>query len=299
MAKKTQTRESASDMACPDSVEKLHEAIAARYGKLSRRLQQVAQYMIDHPNDMAVETLAVIAERSHVQASTIVRFAKEFGYGGASEMQRLFRDKLLEGRSSPSYQERVRGAKEAATSERNEPLLGILREITQHNIVALEHLHESITEKQMHRIAELIDRAETVFVTARRRSFPVATFITYTLLRFGKRTVLIDGIAGLETVQSEIVGKRDLLIAISYKPYAPETVQFATRAAERKCKVVTITDSPFSPLAKASDVVLVVNEAEVSGFRSLASSSTLAQALLLGYAFRRQRAAAGSGNEPG
>jgi DNA-binding MurR/RpiR family transcriptional regulator len=290
MAKKIPSRASTTDITCPDSVEKLHQAISARYSELSGRLQQVAQYVIDHPNDMAVETLAVIAERCHVQPSTIVRFAKEFGYGGASEMQRLFRDKLLEGRSSPSYQERMRGAKEAVTHERKEPLLGILKEITQQNIVALEHLHESVTEKEMHRIAELIDRAETVYVTARRRSFPVAAFIAYTLLRFGKRTVLIDGVAGLETIQSEIIDKRDLLIAISYKPYAAETVQFATRAAELKCKVVTITDSQFSPLANLSDVVLVANEAEISGFRSLASSSTLAQALLLGYAFRRQRA---------
>lgn len=124
---------------------------------------------------------------------------------------------------------------------------------------------------------------------------PVAAFIAYTLLRFGKTTHLIDGIAGLETVQSEIVGKQDLLIAVSYKPYAPETVQFAMRVAERKCKTIVITDSKLSPLAKVADLSLIVNEAEVSGFRSLASSATLAQALLLGYAFHRQKNGGGVG----
>jgi DNA-binding MurR/RpiR family transcriptional regulator len=289
MTRENKKEDSTDAATSPASVEQLHAAITARYSDLSPRLQQVAQYLIDHPNEMAVETLAVIAERSHVQPSTLIRFAKEFGYGGASEMQRLFRDKLLGGRAALSYQERVRSAREASRQERKESLLQILNEITHQNIVALEHLHEGITERDMRRVAELIDRAETVYVTARRRSFPVAAFIAYTLLRFGKRTILVDGVGGLETVQSEMTSKRDLLITISYKPYAPETVLFAARAAQRKCRTITITDSRFSPLATTSDVALIVNEAEVSGFRSLTSTSTLAQALLLGYAFHRQR----------
>lgn len=294
MGRKARSDSTLAATAAPGSVEKLNEAITARYSQLSLRLQQVAQYVIDHPSDMAVETLAVIAERCHVQPSTIVRFAKEFGYDGASGMQRLFRDKLLEGKSPASYQERLRGAREARPQERRDSLVAILDELTQQNIVALEHLQEGITEKDLHRAAELIDRADTVYVTARRRTFPVAFSIVYMLLRFGKRATLIDGVAGLETVQSEVLGKDDLLIAISHKPYAAETVQFATAAAGRKCKVVGITDSPFSPLVEIADVAFVAHEAEVSGFRSLASSLTLAQALLLGYAFHRQKASAGA-----
>lgn len=289
VAKATRSPLTTKNKSCPDSVEELYAEITARYSDLSGRLQQVAQYVIDHPNDMAVETLTVIAERSGVQPSTIVRFAQEFGYEGASDMQRLFRDKLLEGRVSLSYQERVRGSREAKSQDRDESLLSILNEIVHQNIVALEHLHESVTEKDLHKVAELIDRADTVYVTARRRTFPVAASIVYALLRFGKRTMLIDGAAGLDTVQSDVLNKGDLLIAISHKPYAPETLQFVERAAERKCRIVGITDSSFSPLVAKSDLAFVVNEGELNGFRSLNSSATLAQALVLGYAFHRQK----------
>jgi DNA-binding MurR/RpiR family transcriptional regulator len=41
---------------------------------------------------MGLQTLAVIAGRCKVQPSTVVRFAKAFGYAGATDMQRLFRD---------------------------------------------------------------------------------------------------------------------------------------------------------------------------------------------------------------
>ncbi len=50
----------------------------------------------------------MIAERCEVQPSTIVRFAKTFGYEGASDMQELFKDEMLTQSPSPSYAERIR-----------------------------------------------------------------------------------------------------------------------------------------------------------------------------------------------
>ena len=95
-------------MNAPTNSEKLRAEIVKNYDGLSPRLQQVAKYVLDNPNDMALQTLAVIADRCHVQPSTIVRFAKSFGYDGASQMQELFRDEMLTQPPSPSYAERIR-----------------------------------------------------------------------------------------------------------------------------------------------------------------------------------------------
>ena len=92
----------------PNNLETLRTEIASRYDELSPRLKQVASYVLDNPNDIAIETLSVISGRCGVQPSTIVRFAKVFGYKGASEMQRLFRDEILAASPSPSYSERIR-----------------------------------------------------------------------------------------------------------------------------------------------------------------------------------------------
>ena len=92
----------------PASAEELRSAILDRYESLSKRLQQIARYVLDEPNAVALETLAVLAERCSVQPSAIVRFAKSFGFEGASQMQRLFRDGLLSGNAALGYGERVR-----------------------------------------------------------------------------------------------------------------------------------------------------------------------------------------------
>jgi DNA-binding MurR/RpiR family transcriptional regulator len=95
-----------SEASPPTSAEELRAAILERYDGLSKRLQQIARYVLDEPNELALETLAVIAERSGVQPSAIVRFAKSFGFDGASQMQRLFRDGLLSGHAALGYSER-------------------------------------------------------------------------------------------------------------------------------------------------------------------------------------------------
>ncbi|MCH1932431.1 hypothetical protein L9G16_19990, partial [Shewanella sp. A25] len=48
------------------SYDLLKAEIAARCPSLSPRLRQVAEFALTHPDDMALETIAVIAERAKV-----------------------------------------------------------------------------------------------------------------------------------------------------------------------------------------------------------------------------------------
>lgn len=92
----------------PTRAEALRLAILDRYESLSKRLQQIARYVHDLPNALALETLVVLAARCDVQPSAVVRFAKSFGFRGVSQMQRLFRDGLRFGNAALGYGERVR-----------------------------------------------------------------------------------------------------------------------------------------------------------------------------------------------
>ena len=97
--------------------------------------------------------------------------------------------------------------------------------------------------------------------------------------------MLIDGIGGMAMQQAHALSPRDLLVAVSYHPYAEESVQLVHAAADRGCKVLSISDSLVSPVAKPATQVLQVREAEIRKFRSLSASMCLAQALVISYAF--------------
>jgi len=274
--------------AAPKTAEELRAAILERYDLLSKRLQQIARYVLDEPNEMALETLAVISERCGVQPSAIVRFAKTFGYGGATQMQRLFRDGLLSGHAALGYGERVRHFNEAV-AKKPDGGADVLSEFVEGNTIALQNLAQTVSESDMAQAVKMIDKAETVYVVGFRRSFPVASYLAYSLQQVNKRTLFIDGVAGLTKQQVQTIGPKDVLIAVSYHPYAEETIQAVEMAAARGAAILSISDSLVSPIAKPASLVLHVRESEVRTFRSLAASICLAQALVIGFAFESSR----------
>ena len=58
---------------------------------------------------------------------------------------------------------------------------------------------------------------------------------------------------------------RDAVLATSFAPYASETVTLTNAARARGAKIVSITDSVFSPIAPTADVLLEIVEANFEG----------------------------------
>jgi len=268
----------------PGNADELRAQILQRHGKMSKRLKQIARYVLDEPNAVALETLAVLADRCGVQPSAIVRFAKSFGFDGATQMQRLFRDGLLARGATLDYAERVREFNRSVEGRAANDPAQVLGEFVEANLLALTHLREAIDAKALSAAVKLIAQADTVYVAGFRRSFPVAAYLAYSLHQVDKKTVFIDGIGGMMQQQVHSISKDDLLIAVSYHPYAEEAVHLIDSAVDKRCRVLSISDSLVSPVAKPATQVLQVREAEVHKFRSLSASMCLAQSLVIAYA---------------
>ena len=77
------------------------------------------------------------------------------------------------------------------------------------------------------------------------------------------------------------VKEGDVVVAISFSPYAAETVNISKVCAKKGVKQISITDSQISPLLAFSDIAFVIKEAQVLGFRSQCSTMTLVQTLAI------------------
>ena len=271
----------------PATAEEFRAKLLDRYDSLSKRLKQVARYVLDEPNELALETLAVIAARCDVQPSAIVRFAQSFGFTGASQMQRLFRDGLLSANSALGYGERVRRFSESVSQTPAGE--GLLSEFVEGNVLALQNLSHTVTEQELRAAVDLIAKGAVVHVAGFRRAFPIAAYLAYSLQQLGKHVQFIDGVGGLSRPQANTIDRKDLLIAVSFRPYAPETVELAEIAARKGAKILSMSDSRVSPIAKLGTITLQVRDSEVRSFRSLAASMCLAQALVIGFAFDNDR----------
>ncbi|WP_320822325.1 MurR/RpiR family transcriptional regulator [Reinekea sp.] len=247
---------------------------------LSKRLFQVAQYLLDHPNEIAFGTVVVIARDAGVHPSTLVRFANAFGYSGFSEMQSLFKQQLRQ--EAPSYNDRMRVAQEFDGDQADTNPISLLRQFSSANSAALDQLISNLDLDQLERAEQLLNDAQTIYVMGVRRAFVVATYLGYALRHAERRAFLIDGVGGLTQEQASSMRSSDVLIAISFDPYGPETQGVARDAIARGIPVVLITDSQLSPLAAEATAILAVQEASIHGIRSLSASLCVAQALAIG-----------------
>ncbi|MDU7134844.1 MAG: myo-inositol utilization transcriptional regulator IolR, partial [Enterobacteriaceae bacterium] len=148
----------------------------------------------------------------------------------------------------------------------------------------LQQLPVQIKNEQLDVAVELLKNAENIYVIGLRRSFSVASYLTYALRHLERRAFLIDGLGGMFSEQLSMVSPNDVVIAISYSPYAQEVVELVELGAKRGANHIAITDSQVSPLAAFSEVCFVVREAQVDGFRSQVASMCLAQTLAVSLA---------------
>ncbi len=261
------------------SYAELNREISTRYDTLSKRLRQIAEFALKHPNEIAIESIAVIASHAGVQPSALIRFAKAFGFDGFSDLQRIFQQRLRESR--PSYTERIDAMREEMTGRSDHGPQAILTRFAEANVAALQHLCEETKAADLERAVQILRKAETIHLVAQRRAFPLAAYLYYALSKIGRRAHLIDAIGGMDTEQRQLMSPRDALVAITYADYTPRVVETVAFAAQRKVPVIGITDQPLSPLTPQSDVVFYVEDAAVHDFRSLGASMCLAQALVV------------------
>lgn len=261
----------------------LRALIAARAPNLPRRLTQVATYALDHPDEIAFGTAASVAQESGVQPSTLVRFSQALGYEGFSDLQDVFRARLRD--KVPSYEERLRQLREHGIGASKTGLL--LEGFAEAAERSVADFRLKLDHKLLDEAVDILSRAETIYLVGLRRSFPITSYMAYAMGKLGVRNVLVDGIAGLGAEQIGFISPRDAVLAISFTPYASETVTLAHAAKARKARVVSITDSIFSPIAPIADAWLEIVEADFEGFRSMAATMALAMTLTVAIAGRR------------
>ncbi|SKA16933.1 MurR/RpiR family transcriptional regulator [Consotaella salsifontis] len=275
----------ADEDASPQDFDSLRALILARHGTLPKRLAQVARFAVENPEEVAFGTAASIAKAAHVQPSTLVRLGQSLGYQGFTDLQAVFRQRLKVQNSS--YEERLAHAKSMIpdnTSATHVLAVGILEAAVQSIEQALPKLDPEALEAATTVLAE----ADTIYLLAQRRSFPVASYLAYIFGKLKMRACIVGSAQGGEETVLELARPQDAAIAISFTPYASATVDWVQILANRDVPVVGITDSVFSPVARLSKVWLEIAESDFEGFRSLGATMALSVALAVAAANKRR-----------
>jgi DNA-binding MurR/RpiR family transcriptional regulator len=262
------------------SYDELRGAIAQRHRALSGRLQQIAEFVLDHPTDVALGTVAEVAERSGVPPSAIVRFAHAIGFGGFTEMQQVFRSRLVAG-VAPSYKARLARMKSEEKSVLGRKPAAVLSRFVSEAQSALVALSQSAHARELDAATAILAKARDIYLLGLGGSFPVATHLAYVLRKLGRRVVLLDGIGGSIHEQSHPAGTDDALVAISFRNYYPDTARLFPELVARGVPAISITDSLLSPIVEGAKVVFEIQDMPEPALRTLVAPMCLVQALAI------------------
>jgi DNA-binding MurR/RpiR family transcriptional regulator len=267
----------------PKDFATLKAQIIARGKILPKRLSQIAAFALDNPDDIAFGTVASIAEQAQVQPSSLIRFSQAMGYQGFSELQEIFRARLRD--RVPNYKERIAQLREHAKSASKARIL--FEGFSEAAQKSIADLGSKIDSNALDRAVAKLAGAQTIYLIGLRRSFPITSYMAYAFGKLGIRHVLIDGLGGLASNDITFATTKDAVLAVSFTPYASETVTLVAQAVRTNVPVIAITDSAFSPLARDADIWFEVAEANFEGFRSLAATLALAITLTVAVAEKR------------
>ncbi|PZM17031.1 MurR/RpiR family transcriptional regulator [Rhizobium tubonense] len=268
----------------PRDFESLRSTIIERKKAMPKRLAQVAAFALNSPDEIAFGTTASIAAASDVQPSTLVRLAHHLGYEGFSDLQSIFRERLRD--RTLSYEERLISLEETSGEDENANILsGFISAASQ----SVNRLAATIQTDTFAKSVEILAAAETIYLIAKRRSYPLTAHMTYAFSKLNIRHQIVASPNGVDQELVQFATPRDAAIAASFSPYAAESLIQSQALTERGVPVIAITDSAFSPLAACATHWFEVAESDFAGFRSLSASMALIMAFPVAIAERRRK----------
>lgn len=226
--------------------------------------KQIAEYVLENPQEVVGIPITELAEKTKSSESTVVRFCRSLGYTGYQE----FKVKLASSLST---------LQELPSSDWSfqDDLTNIKRKIIQTNINAIKETEGVLSETEIKRAVDVINKARKVDLYGVGASGLVALDLQQKLERIG-----ILAYAYIDThqqlVSASLLTPEDVAIGISYSGSTKDTVFALAKAKENNAVTIAITQYAHSPILKYADIKLFLSAKE-SALRVGAIASLIAQ----------------------
>jgi DNA-binding MurR/RpiR family transcriptional regulator len=250
------------------------EELRLRYVELSDSQKHIADHIFEHSQTAAFSTLDQMAMRLRVNPSTIVRFCYRLGLKGFPDLQ---------GRMRQVVRDQLARIGEQAAADGGDHLRGtIFGDSLVHDVRNLQRTIMNLTVADLNRAVDRIVAAQGVCAIGGFSAFALAHYFALALGRLRPRVCTLTADDGASMVRLAGIADMDCLLAFAFAPYAAFTQRAALRARERNATIITVSDSPISPVGQVADVVLVASSGRTGLHHSLAAPTAVANALLNG-----------------
>ena len=246
--------------------------IQSQYTRFSKGQKLIAQYILKNYDKVAFMTACKLGEAVGVSESTVVRFANALGYSGYPKLQDALQEVI---KNKLTTVQRVDMVKEFNDDS------AILKKIVKSDMDNIKDTLEEIDEKAFEEAANRILKAKRIYIVGMRSSFTIAQYLGFYLGIILDSVHVIRKDMGDAFEQVVKINEDDVLIAISFPRYSKKSYQIVSYAKEKGAHIVSLTDSPFAPVASFTDNLLLVKSNMVSFVDSLVPALSIANALIV------------------
>lgn len=251
------------------------DRLLENFQNFSPQLRQAAQYIIDNPNEIGVNSMRRLAAAAAVKPNTLVRLAKALDYDSYESFREPFRDQLRRG--TDSFPDRARWLQHIGRGGSHGQIYSQMAASAMNNI---ESLFSTISADDVKAAADAIIEAKTAYLLGLGSCYALINSLYYVGRMALDNLLIVPQQASLPIDDMARIGPGDVLFSATYHPYRRETVE-ATRMARRNgAFVIAATDSRTSPIAVKADIAFVVPMSTPQFFPSAVGMIALVEALL-------------------
>jgi len=249
--------------------------ISARFDEFSRSQKDVAQYVVDHLDEVAFHTAEELARRANTSSSTVVRFSQALGFEGFPELQEAAREEYRH------HHRTVAAASDAAT-----PLFSLDQSAFE-QAVAADHVNVEDTARRVSRsevdgAIEAIAGAERILIAGTDQMAFFASYLRHLLMLLDVRAELVASPSQEALGRLTRIDEDTLVIALTAGRPHPLIARTVKLARHRKARTIAVVDATLSEIAKLAQITLYYSSNSPAFVRSHTALLSLIQALAYG-----------------
>lgn len=246
----------------------------------SKGQKQIARFILEHYDKAAFMTASRLGVTVCVSESTVVRFATELGYDGYPHLQRALQEMIRNKLTSVQRME-VAGDRMGG----RDVLQTVLHADTDMIRVTLDEIDRDAFQGAV----DALMGAKRIYILGVRSSSALASFLGFYFNLLFENVTLVHTNSVSEIFEQVLrVGPGDVLFGISFPRYSKRTLSAMKYARDRGARVIALTDSQLSPLARVADHVLLARSDMASFVDSLVAPLSVINALIVAVGMSRR-----------
>ncbi|MDR1567224.1 MAG: MurR/RpiR family transcriptional regulator [Streptococcaceae bacterium] len=242
-------------------------------GYLPRSEQKIADYILEHSNEVVTLSAQELAKRAESSPAAIIRFCRSININGFTDLKILL-SANLGSRSNEMYTE----------VEEKESTAAIKQKLNLRFHHALERTADLLDDVALNAALFEVETAEIIFVYGLGASSLVAQDVYQKFIRLGCN-VFHSLDQHLFASILATTDKKSLFIGISNAGETSEVLTLLEIAKDNQIKTIGITQNQDSQLARNSDILLLTAKGEEAALRSAATASLIAQLYIIDVLF--------------